>query len=101
MLVIITLILFTAALLQIVQKFYVSNFTVKQNEIDLAYSEFHRYIFQVIITISTLGYENELIGAITKILLIFIIIISLSIIPSKSSKLVSILSSKSVYARQK
>jgi hypothetical protein len=60
---------------------------------------FQRYIYFIIITGATLGYGNPYEGPINRVSVMLLIIISLFIIPAKSSRLVSILSSKSAYAR--
>lgn len=63
--------------------------------------DFWRYIFFIMTTISTLGYDNPFSAALARIYFIFLILISLAIIPAKSGELVSILSSKSMYARNR
>ncbi len=52
-------------------------------------------------TISTVGYENIFTTIEGKIALIGMIVISIVTIPLKSSKLIELLSSKSMYARRK
>lgn len=99
---ILTLILFASASLQLIQRIHVQYFDPDDpiEKAKVAYP-YQFYVFSVVITISTLGYENFFPGAITKVALIILIFISLFIIPTKSSQLISIFSSKSVYARIK
>lgn len=98
--VITTLILFAAGAFNLVQQALENAGIVPS----VQYSEtkdfnFWRYVYFIITTISTLGYDNPFSTAVARIMLICLILISLAIIPAKSGELIGILSSKSVYAR--
>lgn len=98
-LVILTLILFAAGVLKILQEYQES--LDSDYDVIYVYDTYEFYIFAVIISVSTLGFNNFYSGAIIKLFLVFLIFISLATIPAKTSQLISIFSSKSVYARKK
>lgn len=61
---------------------------------------FYDYFFFIMTIASTVGYENPFFGnPVLRFALMFIIFISIVIIPAKSSELISILSNKSIYSR--
>jgi len=100
LLTILTLILFAAGLEQLLQYAQVEySSDPSYNMIELSHRDYHQFIFNIIVTVSTLGFNNPFTTAISKIFLILLVMTSIFIIPAKSSQLISILSSKSVYAR--
>lgn len=70
-------------------------------ELTVYESEFDYYIYFVMTTISTVGYQNPFSKVELKLLIIALIIVALLVIPAKSSQLVTLLSSKSMYARRR
>jgi hypothetical protein len=50
--------------------------------------------------VSTVGYENVFTKSETRILIIILLFFAILFVPAKSSKLISLLSSKSYYARR-
>ena len=96
-----TLVLGASAALKLVENFYANNFLISPAEAKLAYNPFHYYIYFIMITISTEGYQNFLSSTASKIFIIILICISLLFVPSKSSQLVGILSSKSHYTSKR
>jgi len=61
---------------------------------------FFDYFYLVMTIISTVGYGNVFFSLpITRLLIVFIIIVGLALVPARASELMSILSEKSVYSR--
>lgn len=102
LIVISTLMLVSAGILYITEKALDTTGEVSEAEKSQTKSyDFWRYIFFIMTTISTLGYDNIFSAVVARILLVVLILISLAIIPAKSGELISILSSKSIYARSR
>lgn len=62
--------------------------------------QFNYYIYFVMTTISTVGFENPFTIIEMKVFIIGLIIMALVVIPTKTSQLIVLLSSKSMYARR-
>lgn len=61
---------------------------------------FYDYIFFVMTIVSTVGYENPFFSNdLLRLVIVFVIVISILIIPAKSSDLIDLLSNKSMYSR--
>lgn len=96
---ILSLILFFAGGLRFLYRFSKIVNYPKENLVDIDYG-FYEYIFFVMTIGSTVGYENPFFDNILlRIAIVVVIVVSISIIPAKSSELISILSNKSVYSR--
>lgn len=65
------------------------------------YIDFFECFFFVMTTISIIGYMSPAKSEAGKISLIFLMGIVIVVVPNQSSKMVSLISSKSVYARRK
>ena len=65
------------------------------------YMDFFQCFFYVMTTISIIGYYSPAKSQPGKISLIFLMAIVVIVVPNQSSKMVSLISSKSVYARRK
>ena len=99
------MILFCAGTLQLVERISPpepeSDFLDYQNKLAVYQSQFDYYIYFVMTTISTVGYQNPFSKVELKLLIIALIIVALLVIPAKSSQLITLLSSKSMYARRR
>jgi hypothetical protein len=62
--------------------------------------KYHYFIYLVMTTISTIGYENPFTSSESRILLIILVCFAFSFVPWQSSELIRHLSSKSYYARR-
>ena len=89
-----------SAALKLTEMFYVTNFSQTENE-SAVYRPFHFYVYFIMITISSVGYQNPFTTATSRLFIIILISISIIFVPSKSSQLVQILSSKSFYASKR
>ena len=96
MLSIFTLIIVSSALLQLAQR----TETYDKDQKELQKLQFDYYIYFVLTSISTVGYENRFNKVESKILSSFLILFAILVIPSKSSELIHLLSSKSMYSRR-
>lgn len=94
------MILFCSATLQLVERLTTpdASDTKAVNTYNL---QFDYYIYFVLTTISTVGFENSFNKTEIKIFIIGLVIVAILIIPAKTSQLVTLLSSKSMYARRK
>lgn len=93
------MILFWAGVLHSVEHFY----TPDPNDpkaVATYEKQFNYYIYFVMTTISTVGFENVFKIIEMKIFIIGLIIMALVVIPTKTSQLIILLSSKSMYARR-
>ncbi|CAD8157114.1 unnamed protein product [Paramecium pentaurelia] len=61
--------------------------------------KFHYFIYFVMTTISTMGYENKFSSAISRVLIIILVLLALTFVPYQTGQLIRHLSSKSYYAR--
>lgn len=66
---------------------------------NIAPLQFHYFIYFVMTTISTMGYENPFSSAASRVLIIILVIFALTFVPIQSGELIRHLSSKSYYAR--
>ena len=98
---VLTLVMGASASLKLLEIFYVSNFSGSGDETELANNPFHFYIYFIMITISSVGYQNYFSSVVSRFFIIILICISIIFVPSKSSQLVRILSSKSFYASKR
>jgi len=67
----------------------------------ICYNKYHDTFFFIMITISVIGYNSNVVSDEGRVAIILFIAIVMIFIPNKSSKLVSLISSKSMYARRK
>ncbi|EWS75923.1 calcium-activated potassium channel protein (macronuclear) [Tetrahymena thermophila SB210] len=98
-----SLVILASGILQFTQRNSVGNIGSGKNsnqDIDLNTLPFHYYIYFVMITISTLGYDNPFNNSVIRILIIFLLIFSFIFVPQYSSKLINLLSKKSFFARR-
>lgn len=72
----------------------------RQSNDGLTPISYHYMIYFVLTTVSTVGYENNLGSAYSKILLIVLIVTGLFILPSKCAQLMELISSESMYVRR-
>jgi hypothetical protein len=97
---VLALVIVASASTQFMQRMYGPPSPDDTLEFELYSYQFHYHIYFIMTTISTVGFQNNFSSPESRILIIVLIFFAIIFVPSKSSKLINLLSSKSYYARR-